>query len=252
MIIDLYKDSMLPAKFDAVRGKLFLEDDVNVNEEGVRMFSDMSDLFFDNRGQADIPLYYMYNGIYFTHHKELFEEHRLKYEYTMLLPGTVEDEYIKAHGHIHSAISDPKKGVMEAFEILYGEGCFLLFKEVEQSYEVIIVNVKQEDKFTIPKEYYHLTINTGKVPFIFGDIISTDNKGDYSFLKEKQGAPVFVMQDKCGGVKYKMNPRYSRIMDILICDVNTKPWKETLPNQGPLYAAFILEPEKFEFLSKPY
>ena len=252
--IDLYKKSMLPIDYDVNTGKLIPREDITIDESGVRMLSDMNDLFKNlKKGFTDRPLYYMYNGVCLKEHAELFKKHKLRYEYTMILPDTIKGEYIKTHGHIHYAKADHEKGMMESFEVLYGHGYFLLFTLEEDGCNVVIVYAKVGDKFIIPKEYYHLTINSGTEPFIFGDIISLGTAGNYSLLKEKHGAPIYVFKDKCGAPRFEWNDNnYPPIKEMLYCTAETLPWEISLPNDGPLYTSFISQPHNYDFLNEAY
>jgi oxalate decarboxylase/phosphoglucose isomerase-like protein (cupin superfamily) len=251
--IDLYRSSMVPVEYDTLTGELIPKEDVIIEERPVRMLSDMWRLFkLGNEGLENRSLYFMYNGVCLPEHKKVFDKYNMKFEYTMLLPDTIQGEYYKAHGHIHYSKSNPEKGLMETFEVLHGKGYFLLFDIASEKTKVILVDTKVGDRFTIPKEYYHLTINTGDEPFIFSDIICKDNAGNYNLLKERQGAPLFVFKDNAGGIRYEWNINYSPVSEILLCNSDTLPWKNMLPNNGPLYTSFLSEPHKFDFLSTAY
>jgi len=121
-----------------------------------------------------------------------------------------------------------------------------------KGFEVIIVNVKPGDRFIVPKEYYHLTINTGSEPFIFSDIISNVSGGDYSLLKERKGAPVLMFKDSKGGIRLDWNHNYLPIEKITICDADSIPWDQPFTIDGPLYEDFLSSPDKYRILANPY
>ncbi|MBC8587853.1 glucose-6-phosphate isomerase family protein [Paratissierella segnis] len=254
MLIDLsFPNSILKVKYNDKVNKLVCDRDLIIEEEAVRMLSDMNTLFRDlNPDFEDEPLYYMINGVCYPEHKELFDNYRLKYEYTVLLPKLIGGEFLKAHGHIHYAKTDPDKSIMEFMEVIHGKGVFLLFLPSNKGFEVIIVNVKPGDRFIVPKEYYHLTINTGSEPFIFSDIISNVSGGDYSLLKERKGAPVLMFKDSKGGIRLDWNHNYLPIEKITICDADSIPWDQPFTIDGPLYEDFLSSPDKYRILANPY
>ena len=254
MLIDLsFPNSQLKVSYDTKENKLVCDKELIIEEENVRMLSHMDRLFRDlESNYEDEPLYYMINGVCYPEHRELYNKYDLKYEYTVLLPKLIAGEYLKAHGHIHYAKTDPNKSIMEFMEVIHGEGAFLLFLPTERGFEVTIVNVKPGDRFIVPKEYYHLTINTGREPFIFSDIISTISGGDYSLLKEKKGAPILMFKDGISGIRLDWNQNYLPVENIRICDVNSLPWKQAFTIDGPLYDSFLADPDKFKILAEPY
>ncbi len=254
MLIDLsFPSSILKVKYDDKDNKLVSDKDLLIEEEAVRMLSDMNSLFRDLESNfEDEPLYYMINGVCLPEHKKHFDKYNLKCEYTVLLPKLIAGEYLKAHGHIHYAKTDPNKSIMEFMEVIHGAGAFLLFLPTEIGFEVTIVKVKPGDRFIVPKEYYHLTVNTGNKPFIFSDIISTVSGGDYSLLKEKKGAPILMFKDINGGTRLDWNQNYLPVEKIRICDVDSLPWEQPFTIDGPLYESFLADPEKFKILAEPY
>mgnify|MGYP000934284429 CR=1 FL=1 len=254
MIVDLsFTDSAFKVRYDTKSNRLVSEKDLLIQENAVRMLSDMDTLFRDLKPDfKDEPLYYMINGVCYPEHKEIFDKSNLKYEYTVLLPKLIAGEYLKAHGHIHYVKACPDKGMMEMMEVIHGKGYFLLFLPGDNGFDVTIVKVKRGDRFIVPKQYYHLTINVGDEPFIFSDIISQSTGGDYSLLKQKRGAPLLVFKDNAGGIRYDWNKNYPPIEKISVCDVNTLPYKQAFTIEGPLYDSFISDPGKFEILNEPY
>jgi glucose-6-phosphate isomerase len=254
MLIDLsFYDSCLKVSYDTKNNKLVSEKNLIIEEELVRMLSDMNELYRDlGPDFEEQALYHMQNGVCYPEHKELFDRYNLKYEYTVLLPKTIAGEFLKAHGHIHYAKTCPEKSIMEIMEVIHGKGYFLLFLPRESGCDVTLVETKPGDRFIVPKQYYHLTINIGDEPFIFSDIISTVSAGDYSLLKEKKGAPIYVFKDKAGGIRYEWNKNYPPVESLTLCDVNSLPYEQPFTIDGPLYDSFISNPDKFKILAEPY
>lgn len=241
--------SSIHSVFDDETFTLEVSEDTHITESPIRRLGAMRSLFVNADGFDDATsLYYMYNGIYRKAHQAFFDAHNIKYEYTVLLSTLINGECIKAHGHIHGIHPIKKVRHQEAYEILYGEGYFELFKYEGKAIHVVMIKLKQGDFVTIPPDYYHLSINTGSVPFIFGDLIINDAESDYSHLKEKHGAPLYVFKDKVGTLDFQVNPQYlDHAIHMTHVTADTCPWPTQLA-KIPLYAHFITHPERFEFL----
>jgi oxalate decarboxylase/phosphoglucose isomerase-like protein (cupin superfamily) len=245
--IDLTRVSLLPAVYHPETGALDHPDNIVVEDAPVRRLKDMPGFFPESPMSPESTLYHMYNGVYRDDHRAVFDEHRIRYEYTMLLPLTVGGECNKAHGHVHVHRGGLPKGMPEAYEVLYGTGAFLLFTlNAQGEASVIVLNTKPGDRFIIPPQYYHLSVNTGTEPFIFGDLISMDTKGDYRELKERCGAPLLAFPAEAG-VRWVSNPRYGALRDVSVVTVADLKWEPHLP-EGPLYGSFLAAPEVFHFL----
>lgn len=237
------------AAFDDEKEILIVDEDLVIEESPVRRLKDMRNLFVDPTGFDDeTALYYMYNGIYKPQHKAFFKDQKIRYEFTVLLDKPINGECIKAHGHIHGINPIRKARHVEAYEILYGKGYFELFTYVGKELHVVMIEVKQGDYLMIPPDYYHLSINTGDVPFIFGDLIIEGAGADYGYLKEKMGAPLFAMKNEQGHIDFKFNQHYSDSeLFVSFVTADTVPWDVPLA-KVPLYAHFISNPERFEIL----
>ena len=141
-----------------------------------------------------------------------------------------------------------KQGTLKHMRFFRGTGFFELFAYEENSIQVIMLNVKPGDYLIIPSGYYHLSINTGKDPFIFGDLIIEDANSEYGHLKEMKGAPVFVMEGSSGSPEFVLNKQYHE-HEIRITQLNAEevPWENPV-DPIPLYAHFIADPDAFSFL----
>ena len=249
MIYNFSDAASIYSAFDDVKHALLVSDDTIIDETLVRKLKDMKNLFHDPSGFSDeTELYYMYNGIYRKQHASFFKDQHIKYEYTVLMPTIINGECLKAHGHIHGF--NPIRHIrhIEAYEILLGEGYFELFTYVENELQVIMIKVKQGDFLIIPPDYFHLSINTGNIPFIFGDLIKEDATSDYGPLKAKNGAPFFVMKNNENNISFLFNESYAEYsLSISHLNADTLPWINPLA-KIPLYAHFITNPERFSFL----
>lgn len=249
-MIDLLELSKLPIK---VKDDCSIEYDSNqiiIDESKSRKLLEMKHLFKNCNGYCDeTDLYYMYNGIYKKEDEEIFKKHNARYEYTILSPMKINNEKVKSFGHIHNINPLTNKRFEEAYEVLYGKGCFQLFRIFDEEIEVSILDVKVGDKFVVPTYYYHLSINTGDEPFIFGDLILDSASSDYSFLDKMNGAPFyFGYNDKFDSFNFEQNPNYKdykvSIRHITVDEINKG---YSIPNSA-LYSTFIENPNLYDFV----
>ena len=249
MIFNYQKTSTLDISFDDNTQKLLYGSDIVIEETLVRKLKDMRPLFKDATDyDDDLALYYMYNNIYRPEHKQLFADFGVKYEYTLLLPLVLNGECVKAHGHVHGISPVTKTNFLEIYEVLGGSGYFQLFKIADAVCEVVLVKVETGDFVVIPPGYYHLSINTGDIPFNFGDLIVLNPLSDYGLLKEFAGAPLFCMKDQNGVISFESNPNYrDKTLEVQTVTAATVPWDIPLTKE-PLYAHFVADPHYFAIL----
>ena len=249
MIYNYKATSTLDLSFDDELQQLIINEDIIVEESLCRKMKEMRSLFKDAKGYEDEQaLYYMYNNIYRPEHRDLFRQNGIKYEYTILLPDTINGEYIKAHGHIHGISPITKTNYLEVYEVLGGNGYFELFKMEEDYCEVILLKVREGDFVVIPPGYYHLSINTGNIPFNFGDLIVVDPQSDYGLLRTYNGAPLLCLKDENGEAAFIPNENYQDIkLDVKTVDADSVPWNIPLAKE-PLYSHFVSDPAYFSIL----
>lgn len=251
-MIDLTESSGVPIIINSDFSLSYNKKEVMIEEIRSRKLKEMAHLFKDASGyDLETDLYYMYNGVFNEKDRTKFKEHKARYEYTVLKSMRINEETIKSFGHIHNVNQKNQRRYEEAYEILYGQGSFLLFKIVDKEIEVSILDTKVGDIFFIPSCYYHLSINTGKDPFIFGDLILESLSSDYSFLDKMNGAPLFYHYDQTfNNFNFEFNPAYQSykisVRHITFEDINAE---HKLP-QTSLYSTFLEKPEIYDFVLK--
>lgn len=245
---DISNVSGVSSVFDLKSQKINFSEDIIVEEIAVRKLGDMRSLFINPDDYLDEqPLYYMYNGIYNKEHESLIRDWGIRYEYTVLMNNPINNECIKSYGHIHAINPLKMKRHDEAYEILCGKGIFQLFKIANNSLNIILLETNVGDRFTIPSDYYHLSINVGSEPFIFGDLLLKGSENDYSYLQEMKGAPLYCCFNH-GNIMYKFNNNYKfDNKEISFLKVSDLPPENQLA-PIPLYTHFVSRPDYFEFL----
>jgi glucose-6-phosphate isomerase len=99
--------SGLPLQWDGHNRKLVFGQGMDQIDPALRTMEEMSNVLFEREnafGQgedSDTPLYYMYRDLHLAEHRLLFREEGIRYDVTVLIPGTLGKEYIKTAGHYH-------------------------------------------------------------------------------------------------------------------------------------------------------
>ena len=237
MFKNLKTASGLPLSFE--NGKIALSEEAVSLPASYREPEEATPYFMDKDADFGTAwLYEMIRGVHFEKDKAVFEKNGLRYDITNIRPGIAGGEFIKTIGHFH------KDSSSEVYEVLSGEALFL-FQEIEgdKSY---LIKAEPGEKVVIPPGFGHITINPGKENLIVGDISSIGMDPDYEFFKKSRGAKYYVIKAE-GGFKVEKNGNYPMAGELKI----GRP--KEIPELGisfsePLYASFVGNPEKFDFV----
>ena len=209
---------------------------------GVRTFEKMKALYENPTGIPEQQeMYYTAGRVAKKPDLDFFKSNGITYEYTVIPVLDVNGECNKTHGHVHGINSFTGKRRMEAFEILHGNGCFELFKEIDENeFECRLVLLEKGDRFIVPSDFFHLSINLSlREPFIFSDLIKDDVDTVYSYVQERNGGPYRIYHDREGEVYYRLNSNWTD------CKINLKVmkckdfnWENPLVDKN-LYDGFV-------------
>jgi len=213
-----------------------------------RKLFDMKEVIYDKQWLANqknnFDLYYMYRDLTREEDKVIFQEHKVRFDVTIIPPNTLGKEYIKTAGHFHpEAMKD--FSFPEVYEVMHGEGIYVLQKDKinpeTNETEVIIINAIAGDQVLIPPGYGHVTINAStSETLVMNNLVSSDFSSIYDSIKEHEGAAYFYLKSN----EWKKNPNYDQ--DFYINEVQPDKF-----DSKPFYLSFIDNPEKWIFLNKP-
>ncbi|MDK2821423.1 MAG: glucose-6-phosphate isomerase, archaeal [Clostridia bacterium] len=219
-------------------------------EPDVRRLSDaIPVLYADNVNPSDQPLYYMYRGVCFKSDKELYEQNDIRYDITVILPGTIGREFIKTVGHFHPLKPHSSETYPEYYEVIDGEAIYILQKnnrngDVE---EIMAVEAKKGDKVFIPSSYGHVTINPGNQPLVMANLIESHFSSLYEPFRDKHGAAYYYLESDDGKGEYVKNNLYQNSVGLKLVAAPNLDQPVNLKSKS-LYEAFIDDPEAFKIL----
>lgn len=160
-----------------------------------RMLTDMDAVIWDRAWfdeAEDRPLYFMYRDLFLDRHESTVKEYDVRYDITVMPPGTLGREYVKTKGHYHpeaaQGLSFP-----EIYEVIQGEAVYLMQRKQEGVVDdVRVVKATAGDKVIIPPNYGHITINTGERTLKMANWVSRQFASIYKDIEAKRGGAYYL------------------------------------------------------------
>ena len=119
--------SGLPIAIDETTGELSFHDGLLCDADSIKRVGQMAGLFRSiEGGDPDRLVYRAYRNIRFPEHDALFSDAGLRYDITVVLPGTVNGEFFKTSGHYHGAGPGQALPYPEVYEVVKGTIAFVL------------------------------------------------------------------------------------------------------------------------------
>jgi glucose-6-phosphate isomerase len=250
-MLDLYTTSGLPLRSDR-EGRLEFGQGIRPVTADIRHKKDMLDVLYEPAGAGPEELYYMYRDVCRDEDRELLERYGLRYDVTILVPGSVGSEYIKTAGHYHPLKPGSELTYPEVYEVLYGRAHYLLQNEPdEEGVDAILIEAVAGDKVLIPPGYGHITINPAPDLLVMSNWVAAEFSSVYGQIRELGGGAFFELASKdeeedlfVVNPRYKQSPRFSsrEVMDLP---------EFGLVRGEPMYKAFLAAPAKFAYLNDP-
>ncbi len=183
-----------------------------------------------------------------------FQERHLTFGLVLLPPGKVGKEFVKTHGHYHSAIPGSQIGYPEVYTHFYGTLNLLLQRrrnpEDTQPDDCALFRMIPGQSITIPPGYAHILINPSNQPGLMAGLYSLDSIHNYAPIKRMAGAAYYVIHLD-GQTHYEPNPAYTNLPPLrILTNLEGTPF-EPPDQQMPLWQSFITDPDRYAFLYDP-
>ena len=216
----------------------------------LRPLSEMASVCFDKTFFADAEKtriqYYMYRGIKQKQDANAFESTALSFDITVIPPLELGREYNKTLGHYHPK-SPAGTRYPEIYEVLEGQAHYLIQRLDEKTGGVddaMLIRAMKGDKVVMPPGYGHVSINPTHETLISANITGTF-KSEYDSYKTREGAAYFDLIDD----SLTPNKRYENLPMIKTIEAMELPLNQQFDGDN-IYAQFIENPDKFDFLRK--
>lgn len=248
-MIDLQKISGLSILFDERKLDLIFQDDFPSVKKSERSLEELRPYLQNPRAkQGPNPVYHVRsvasNVVYtvwrYVHLKkdeEKIKKANLRYDITLIPPGTINGEFAKTAGHYH--LHYP-----EVYEVLMGQPYFL----TQSKSAVFLAEVGPGEKFLIPPGFGHNTINVFDKPLLMANWVSEKAEYDYKPYKNNHGAMYYLLDDN-NLIDIIKNPNYNSVPEIK--KIGTREYPEFgILKSKPLYN-LVNSLEKLRFLNYP-
>jgi glucose-6-phosphate isomerase len=234
--------------FEIDQNKLsYKKEDYEPALEWEKPFEDASYAYRD--AESDLKtLYFGARYMEKTEDEDVFVKNNFMADLTVINPGKVGSEFIKTVGHYHQNVPGLELAYPEVYEVVSGNIEYLLQTKPDKDGRVNVIWVIAEpgDKVVMPPGYGHVGCNVGDEVAVEVDLQLRDNPkfSDYSLFKEKNGGALYRTKEGL-----EENPNYM-INSLRIVVPKEKP-DFGITKDKTLYASFVENPQKFDFLIHP-
>ncbi|MGC8834346.1 MAG: glucose-6-phosphate isomerase family protein [Armatimonadota bacterium] len=199
-------------------------------------------------------LYHMHRGVRLPADADKFASRSLRYDITIMRPGTLGPEFIKTHGHYHPRIPGKETFYPEVYEVVYGTAWYLLQKVSDinapgdKVEDVILVEAHPGDKVVMLPGYAHITINPDPNSIlVMTDFVGSNFKTIFPNVKATVGGAYYILAP---GGEAIANPHYHQVPPLRRAKPNPMPELGLLKGV-PLYTSGSRDPDRLLWLLDP-
>jgi glucose-6-phosphate isomerase len=218
-------------------------------EPEIRRLYDMKEVLYDQSWLAqseNVELYYMFRDLFLSQSDERrLLEQGLRYDITIIPPRALGREYVKTAGHYHPLVPGSAVSYPELYEVIEGEGVYLLQKE--DGSDVVAVFASEGDKVLIPPGYGHITINRANRTLKMANFVARDFSSIYQPIREKGGGAFFCTAE--GWIRNHRYPSAAGLRRVQAPD-KSKLRRLGMPGGKEMYP-LLREPGRLAFLVRP-
>ena len=143
----------------------------------------------------------MYRDVFRPEDEAAIRNLGVRFDLTVLRPGTVDGEWIKTAGHYHPLVPGHELTYPELYGVLHGEAIFLLQHSTLPGDhrraaldEVFLIEAHQGEMVCIPPDYGHITINYGECPLVLANWVADHFSSIYEPIRNASGGAFFVLK----------------------------------------------------------
>jgi len=240
-MINLHKISGLPIFFDKKTADLKFEGDFSSIKKSERTLKELRPYLRQNTvnvgNRASNIIYNVWRYAHLKKDDKKIRTAGLRYDLTLIPPGKIGDEFVKTAGHYHLPYP-------EIYEVLLGRAYFLIQSESA----VLLAEAGPGEKFLIPPDYGHNTINVFNEPLLLANWMSEKAEYDYGPYKNNHGAMYYFLANN-NFIDIIKNQNYRLVPEIKKIKAREYP-EFGLIKEKPLYG-LANNLEKLKFLNHP-
>lgn len=225
-----------PLKVELIGLNLFVNG--GQHPKTVRTLGQMKNTLMSFREYAsNLDMYFMYRNVY--------KNHDIRFDITLIPAFDIEGECAKTHGHYH-AMSDDGIAYPEVYQVIHGSAVFILQKKNRNdSIDAIVVNAKEGDSVLLAPGWGHVSINNGTEPLVLSNLVYDKFESNYEEYDQNRGAAYYYLK---GGEILQNSNYIIQKSERLNADELNRRYSYSCKD---ILSEFYSEPKKFEFLHKP-
>ncbi len=144
-------------------------------------------------------LYRMYRGAGLAADQKSISDSSLRFDLTVLSPGTIGSEYVKTVGHYHPKAPGHPWTYPEVYQVIHGRAHFLLQRGGDVTGEVedfAVADFEPGDILVIPPFYGHVTTNPGEDYMVMANWICNAFASSYDPVRLRKGVVYYDVEYK--------------------------------------------------------
>lgn len=165
----------------------------------VRKLEDASQVLLYPGETGPEILYWMYRGAGLVKDQKAISDASLRFDLTVLAPGTIGSEYVKTVGHYHPKVPGQPWSYPEVYQVLHGKAHFLLQRGGDvtgQLEDFAVADFDAGDILVIPPFYGHVTVNPSDGYMVMANWICKDFSSSYDPIKLRKGVAYYDVEYK--------------------------------------------------------
>jgi len=231
-------------------GRLLFGRGLPAVEPSLRPWEELRPVLKDPGGCPEGTAYLMYRDICWPEHRELLQEHRLRYDLTVIPAGRAGREPVRTHGHYHARAPGGDLTYPELYQVVCGDAWFLLQRPGPAgAREVVVLRGRAGQYVLVPPGYGHVTVNVGRTTLVIANWVERHFPSSFSEMRARGGAAYHVLEGP-SGLELVPNPAYGdpvplRVRDAFPLDALG------LAEGEPSYPVGVQHPGRLGFLVDP-
>jgi len=242
--VNLKKISGLPIFLKGNR--IFFGASMSVPQTEIKSYRQYKSFFKPPGLDKNKELYYIYRNSRLEKDDSVFRKNGLRYDITVILPGSVGREPVRTIGHAHKLFKGGWPA--EIYQVFFGSAVFL-FHDIKTDH-VYAVRRYQGEKIIIPPQCAHITINASlSKPLLVANIFINTRNYNYDFFKKTHGPSWYPIIRKGNRIHFEKNLYVKRNVAFSWKKVSVLPFG--ISPKMSLYKEFAFHTNRFSFLSNP-
>jgi len=249
-----------PVGFEENDSKLIALDESVSYEDTSRKYSGaMFGLLADDTYKVeDDPYYDFYKAICHKDDSKKFSDRELRFDSTVILPGSAGDEYKKTAGHFHCKVPGSELSYPELYQVIKGTALFVMQKVDDEQKtdgkmvveDCILAEVCAGETIVIPPCYGHCTVNISDESMVFINLVSVNSINAYDSVKNSHGMCSYILKTSGGGYRVEKNSHYEfRCEPKIVTTIGNE--RLGIKKDLPAYTAYLGNPRGFDYLKAP-